>query len=410
MIKLIDILSEIIDPSEAYNDTDAVQTLIDGKRNLAFIVEKSNNKDNWARIQKMIADNGLKAMYVKGNTNNAYVVYTPGSESKANELKDIAETYDGYLSANATKEDTIKIGELLGYDYDKIMAYVDKNFPKTEARVTPVGMTRILPQADTPFINKLTETFGEGDSGFNLYEPASGYYELEYYEDDGDEETYNKFKNFLSKYTPGTILLSNDILAANFFPCPGAPKNSYSAKITIGKDKDIHVESPYLDSEGDSSVGWFDTSGKYHADTKNFNEDGYYIGGVQEARVTPVGMSRILPKEDVALAKEFIDLYEVGDIEYNFEPDGPIKMEYYPDEHDSVKILMSKHKPGTVFLSNDIGGIRPDPKAPRNSFTNKIIIDEDKIIIEFIHCDEDTDCQVGMGWFDFNGKYHNIDA
>jgi hypothetical protein len=410
MIKLIDILSEIIDPSEAYNDTDAVQTLIDGKRNLAFIVEKSNNKDNWARIQKMIADNGLKAMYVKGNTNNAYVVYTPGSEAKANELKDIAETYDGYLSANATKEDTIKIGELLGYDYDKIMAYVDKNFPKTEARVTPVGMSRILPKEDVPFINELTETFGEGDSGFNLYEPASGYYELEYYEDDGDEETYNKFKNFLSKYTPGTILLSNDILAANFFPCPGAPKNSYSAKITIGKDKDIHVESPYLDSEGDSSVGWFDTSGKYHADTKNFNEDGYYIGGVQEARVTPVGMGKILPKEDVALAKEFIDLYYVGDIEYNFEPDRSIKVEYYPEEHDSVKILMSKHKPGTVFLSNDIGGIRPDPKAPRNSFTNKIIIDEDKIIIEFIHCDEDTDCQVGMGWFDFNGKYHNIDA
>ena len=129
MIKLIDILSEIIDPSEAYNDTDAVQTLIDGKRNLAFVVEKSNNKENWARIQKMIADNGLKAMYVKGNTNNAYVVYTPGSEAKANELKSIAETYKGYLSANATKEDTIKIGELLGYNYDKIMAYVNKNFP-----------------------------------------------------------------------------------------------------------------------------------------------------------------------------------------------------------------------------------------------------------------------------------------
>jgi hypothetical protein len=424
MIKLIDILSEIIDPSEAYNDTDAVQTLIDGKRNLAFIVEKSNNKDNWARIQKMIADNGLKAMYVKGNTNNAYVVYTPGSEAKANELKNIAETYNGYLSANATKEDTIKIGELLGYNYDKIMAYVDKNFPKTEARVTPVGMdnpfewnsecikqlrnktnkpisklnfkigkynvtgdeygakmtwdegnqflsvvtkrnaenlftrlniqpeevyigvvptrcaysyyiignyndnpiaiarkessspmsgqtylttpnvkkqlnkfgtedfpedsleearvtpvgmSRILPKEDVPFIARLTEMFGEGDSGFDLYEPASGHYELEYYEDDDNEEMYNKFKAFVSKHKPGTTLVSKDIF--DFYSCPGAPSNSYQVTITIDKDKDIFVESPYIDSEGNYSVGWFDTSGKYHADTKNFDEDGNYIGG-----------------------------------------------------------------------------------------------------------------------------------
>lgn len=142
MIKLVDILSEIIDPSEAYNDIDAVQTLIDGKRNLAFVVEKANNKDNWARVQKMIADNGLKAMYVKGNTNNAYVVYTPGSEAKANELKNIAETYKGYLSANATKEDTIKIGELLGYDYDKIMAFVNKNYPNEP--VEEISMKKAL--------------------------------------------------------------------------------------------------------------------------------------------------------------------------------------------------------------------------------------------------------------------------
>jgi hypothetical protein len=223
------------------------------------------------------------------------------------------------------------------------------------------------------------------------------------------EEMYNKFKAFVSKYKPGTTLVSKDIFA--FFSCPGAPSNSYQVKITVDKDKDIFVESPYLDSEGDSSVGWFDTSGKYHADTKNFSDNGDYIGGVQEARVTPVGMGKILPKEDVALAKEFIDLSYVGDIdEYdNFEPDGPIKIEYYPNEHGSVEILMSKHKPGTVFLSNDIGGTRPDPKAPRNSFTNKIIIDEDKIIIEVIHCNKDTDCEVGMGWFDFNGKYYNID-
>jgi hypothetical protein len=46
MIKLLDLLLEEIDPSEAYNDMDAIQTLVDGKRDLAFIVEKSNDLVN----------------------------------------------------------------------------------------------------------------------------------------------------------------------------------------------------------------------------------------------------------------------------------------------------------------------------------------------------------------------------
>jgi hypothetical protein len=129
MIKLLDLLLEEIDPSEAYNDVDAIQTLVDGKRDLAFIVEKSNNKENWARIQNTIADNGFKVMYVKGNPYNAYIAYIPGSESKANELKDIAEKYGGYLSIYATREETKRIGELLGYTKKSIDDFVSQKYP-----------------------------------------------------------------------------------------------------------------------------------------------------------------------------------------------------------------------------------------------------------------------------------------
>jgi hypothetical protein len=129
MIKLLDLLLEDIKPSEAYNDMDAIQTLVDGKRELAFMVEKNSPPSDWNKIQKIIADNGFKVMYVKYNPGNAYVVYTPGSESKANELKNIAEKYDGYLSANASKEDTRRIGELLGYTEDKIDAFIAKKYP-----------------------------------------------------------------------------------------------------------------------------------------------------------------------------------------------------------------------------------------------------------------------------------------
>lgn len=128
MIKLLDLLLEEIDPSEAYNDMDAIQTLVDGKRDLAFIVEKSNNPSDWEKIQNIIADNGFKVMYVKGNPYNAYIAYIPGSESKANELKDIAEKYGGYLAYDATREETKRIGELLGYTKKSIDDFITSKY------------------------------------------------------------------------------------------------------------------------------------------------------------------------------------------------------------------------------------------------------------------------------------------
>jgi hypothetical protein len=122
-------LNEEIDPSEAYNDTDAIDTLVKRKRDLAFIVQGANTDDNWKNIQKTIKDNDIKIIYVKGNPYNAYIAYLSGSENKATKLKDLAEKYDGYLSAQATKEDTIQMGRLLGYKEDKIKEYVNKNFP-----------------------------------------------------------------------------------------------------------------------------------------------------------------------------------------------------------------------------------------------------------------------------------------
>jgi hypothetical protein len=122
-------LNEEIDPSEAYNDTDAIDTLVKRKRDLAFIVQGANTDNNWAKIQKTIKDNDIRIMYVKGNPHHAYIAYLPGSENKATKLKDLAEKYEGYLSAQATKEDTIQMGRLLGYKEDKIKEYVNKNFP-----------------------------------------------------------------------------------------------------------------------------------------------------------------------------------------------------------------------------------------------------------------------------------------
>ncbi len=127
-----DDLNEDIDPSEALNDVDAINTLIDRKRDIAFIVEKSNTPENWKRVQQMIKDNDIKIMFVKGNPYNAYIAYLPGSENKATQLKDLAEKYGGYLASNATAEDARKIGKLLGYKEDKIEQYIkDRNIDES---------------------------------------------------------------------------------------------------------------------------------------------------------------------------------------------------------------------------------------------------------------------------------------
>jgi len=121
-------LNENIDPSEAYSNIDSIQTIVDGKRNVAFVVEKGDTPKNWERVAKMVSDNGLKSVYVKGNPHHAYVVYTPEAEKIAMELKTIAEKYDGYLSSNATAEDTRRIGQLLDYDPEQIELFIKDRY------------------------------------------------------------------------------------------------------------------------------------------------------------------------------------------------------------------------------------------------------------------------------------------
>ena len=121
-------LNENIDPEEAQTNIDSVQTIVDGKRNIAFVVEKGDTPKNWERVTQMVADNELKSMYVKGNPHHAYVIYTPEAEKIAMELKTIAEKYNGYLSSNATAEDTRRIGQLLDYDPEQIELFIKDRY------------------------------------------------------------------------------------------------------------------------------------------------------------------------------------------------------------------------------------------------------------------------------------------
>ena len=185
-------------------------------------------------------------------------------------------------SVKATKDVFSRAGDPNDfYYYDIELISPNKT---NEAKVVPAGSARVLPQADINDIDELTEYFGEGDSGFNLYKPISETYNLENYcydEEDENDERCIAIKTLLKKYPTKTTFVSNNLSIAplNNFPCPGAPLGSFGALIIIdAKNEDIDVYVPYLDREGQYSVGWFNPLGIYFPDTKNFDENGNYIG------------------------------------------------------------------------------------------------------------------------------------
>lgn len=113
-------LKKIIRAEEAYSNEGSLLTIINGKRDVGFFVAIDITK----KLLDLIRENHLKMMYVKGNPNDAFIIYRQGSELQALELKELAEKYGGYLAYNATEEDSRRIGQLLSYHPDDIEDYI----------------------------------------------------------------------------------------------------------------------------------------------------------------------------------------------------------------------------------------------------------------------------------------------
>jgi hypothetical protein len=118
-------INEDIDPLEAITIVGSVQTIVDGKRDVGYIVLKHSSKDEIEQIKTLVSDNNLKIQPVRGEQ-KPIIIYKTGNESAAKELKDIAEKYNGYLSYKATEEESRRIGEILGYSKKSIDKYIEK--------------------------------------------------------------------------------------------------------------------------------------------------------------------------------------------------------------------------------------------------------------------------------------------
>jgi len=118
------IISEKIRDYEGYNELSSLMTIINKKRGVGFI------SSDLTKLKSLIGDNPdihLLKVERKDNT-HAYIVYRDGYQNDVNELLEIAKKYNGYLSYKATKEDAIRIGQLLGYEDEDILNYVEKKY------------------------------------------------------------------------------------------------------------------------------------------------------------------------------------------------------------------------------------------------------------------------------------------
>ena len=121
-------INESIKASDAYTNVGSYETLEDNKRNIAWIHINSVNKNVKEYILNSIRFNSFGFFTVVKNPDKPIIVYRKGYEKQARELFNIANKYNGYLSSNATYEDTKRIGELLEYEQSDIDAFLKKNY------------------------------------------------------------------------------------------------------------------------------------------------------------------------------------------------------------------------------------------------------------------------------------------
>ena len=123
-------IKEEIDPSEAYHDEAAVDTIINGKRGVGFLAVYYDKAK--VLLQKAL-DAGLKVISIPQEggmvkSSIANIIYRKGYEEEAQKLFKIAKRNGGYLPVN-TPEETYEIGILLGYYPEKVKEFVLKKFP-----------------------------------------------------------------------------------------------------------------------------------------------------------------------------------------------------------------------------------------------------------------------------------------
>lgn len=125
-------LNESIKPEEAYNDYDALQTVLDRKRNIAFLTNKNYNG---VALYDIIVQNDLGVLGVKYNEYKPVIVFRKQAYEQAKKLLNIAEKHGGYLPVRDHIEDTYQIGKLLEYNEESVWQFLYRQYSKNEVEM-----------------------------------------------------------------------------------------------------------------------------------------------------------------------------------------------------------------------------------------------------------------------------------
>lgn len=130
ILKLKDFLNETIKASEAYDEIDSINTVINGKRDLAFLVLTTQRLiDPRPSIEalKFAIDNGLNLLPVKNRSEGVAFVLYKNDLASAQKLADFASEKNGYLN-DETPEEAMFIGKALNYDEADIESYINRKY------------------------------------------------------------------------------------------------------------------------------------------------------------------------------------------------------------------------------------------------------------------------------------------
>lgn len=118
------LIKETVHPDNVSDNINGVKSLCDEQRGISWVSNVSEIDAN--QIADMINNCNLNSIRVPSNPHLAFIIYRNGYEKQAKRLLRLAEKYGGYLSRDASDDDTREIGRLLEYDPESIEDYIRK--------------------------------------------------------------------------------------------------------------------------------------------------------------------------------------------------------------------------------------------------------------------------------------------
>lgn len=138
-------LNEDIDASEAYNNNDAVKTVLSGKRNVGLVKLSLNQVEELKKsglnviflfpegseirreYYKELSSSGWGESGAKYYVDNSYIIYNNKGKDDAFKLYEYMKSHGGFVSDD-TPDEARYIGKLLGYNDESINQYINKKY------------------------------------------------------------------------------------------------------------------------------------------------------------------------------------------------------------------------------------------------------------------------------------------